>query len=135
MATLDGGIRTSLGDVEDELAPGGTTLEDGQIHLHMNTAHHIVDEHLEGNSDITDAQREDVERLLAAHFVLLSDRRVDEQNVLDDRRVYQGETGMNLEATLKGQAAMAVDRTGTLRQLNKSDTQKLEFSEISEVSI
>lgn len=122
MAQLESSVRTNDGDVTDTLAPEGTVLSNDEMHLHMNTAHHFVENEVSGHSDPSSSQLEDLERLLSAHFIRISDRDVDSQSVMDDERDYQGETGMNFEATLFGQQAMSIDPTGRLKQMNSSES-------------
>jgi hypothetical protein len=67
---------------------------------------------------LSDARLEMVERLLAAHNYKMSDQALASKNTDGASATFQGQTGMNLEATKYGQRAMLQDVSGCLRTLN-----------------
>lgn len=60
-----------------------------------------------------------VERWLAAHFYCVSDRTYAEKNTGKAGAVFDGRTGMSLDATLYGQTAQTVDYSGCLSAIGK----------------
>lgn len=68
---------------------------------------------------VSSATLELIERWLAAHCYVMSDRAFAENSTSSASAVYQGQTGMNLDASFYGQTAQTLDPTGLLAVLNK----------------
>lgn len=60
-----------------------------------------------------------VERWLAAHCYMLSEKGFAEQSTAGASAKYQGQTGMYLDATFYGQQAQMLDPTGLLGSLTR----------------
>jgi hypothetical protein len=74
----------------------------------------LVDDHL-STSTLTSTRLEQIERLLAAHFYALRDRRVQSERAGPVSETKEAPVlGKGLEATTYGQQAMALDSSGAL---------------------
>lgn len=60
-----------------------------------------------------------VERWLAAHYYVMSDKTFAENTTSGASAVYQGQTGMSLDASFYGQTAQTLDPTGLLGKLSQ----------------
>lgn len=60
-----------------------------------------------------------IERWLAAHCYVMSDRNFAANATSSASATYQGQTGMNLDASFYGQTAQTLDPTGLLSVINK----------------
>lgn len=79
-----------------------------------------VEAHASANSVSLSASRlERIERNLAAHFYAGSDKPYAEEWTDKAKAVYQGRTGMYLERSYYGQAAVLLDKSGYLASLAK----------------
>lgn len=68
---------------------------------------------------VSSAEAELIERWLAAHFYMASDKGYQSRSTQGASATFQGQTGMRLESTDYGQAAMNVDPSGCLENMNK----------------
>lgn len=68
---------------------------------------------------ISSSDQEILERMLAAHMYMMSDKAYQSRATLGRTGTFQGQTGMRLEATDYGQQAMVVDPSGCLENINK----------------
>jgi len=60
-----------------------------------------------------------LERWLAAHAYAMSDQPFSQKRTGDSSGVYQGQTGMSLDATKYGQQALVLDASGCLAAMSK----------------
>lgn len=67
-----------------------------------------------------DSELEIIERWLSAHGYVMTDQNYQQSKTLQSSAIYQGKTGMHLEASKYGQYAMDIDYSGVLRQLNSN---------------
>ena len=88
----------------------------------IDTASSLVDEVCATVSSYGAARLELIERWLAAHFYAVQDPRLASENVGGAGGSYQGQTTMNLSATIYGQQAMVLDTNGGLAALNTNVT-------------
>ena len=91
-------------------------LEDTMdLHPHISAANVLVTRYLSGVTDMTDAERKEIERWLAAHFACIHDPRAMEEQIGDARvRYAKGKYGLGLDATLYGQQVKILDHSGLL---------------------
>jgi hypothetical protein len=83
----------------------------------IETASVYVDTYLTGSGTPEPVLRE-IERYLAAHFACCADPRATDIGDGDTRvRLQRGQDGTGFASTQYGQAALALDGTGTLRAL------------------
>ncbi|HUS88044.1 MAG TPA: hypothetical protein VMW91_01530, partial [Desulfosporosinus sp.] len=68
----------------------------------------------------TDARLELIERLLAAHFYVLKDPRVDDERAEEIDQKFQYKIALGLNQTFHGQMAMRMDTAGGLAALEES---------------
>jgi len=92
-----------------------TSLSDAVLETFIKAANLIVTEHLGSNSTLSDEQRKEIERWLAAHFLACTREQQAQREGVDKADiVYQGRTGMGLDSTYYGQMAKLLDVTGIL---------------------
>lgn len=113
-------FRTSAAAVEGVLSAGedyDTVLRPSLV-PYIETANVLVDEvidHAAAKGEALTAKRAELlERWLAAHFYCSSDQPYKQRSTLRAQGTFQGQTGMYLEATKYGQAALLLDTTGSL---------------------
>jgi len=63
---------------------------------------------------LTSAKLELIERWLAAHFYVMQDRTYAQRKTLNSQAIFDGRTGMYLEASTYGQMAVTLDSSGCL---------------------
>ena len=68
---------------------------------------------------ILSTEAELMERALAAHFYMQSDKGYQSRTTAGASASFQGQTGMRLESSDYGQMAMNVDPSGCLENMNK----------------
>jgi len=90
------------------------------------TASQLVDL-VEANSDLSTAVLQNIERWLAAHFYTLRDPRTTSERAGSVMENYQSSVGPGLATSHYGQAAMALDTSGTLRNLSRGKRQASMF--------
>lgn len=103
-----------------------TTEGDPVIQVMLETADVIIVEHIDPHSPST-AVRDKLQLWLAAHFLAIKDRRVQERSADGIRTQYQGVSSMGLRHTSYGQQAMVIDPTGVLSRLNSEERKRLRF--------
>lgn len=96
-----------------------TSLTDAQITVFLAMATTLVTDKLADKTCLSDDAKDQIETLLAAHFLSMRDQRVASEKVGDASFTYQGQTGMFLKSTFYGQQAIALDCSGTLEGLGK----------------
>lgn len=95
-----------------------TTLSASELDPFITAANLMVTSRL-GGEGLAAATLKEVERWLAAHFASANDQRVSSEKLGDASNTYQGQTGMNLDATHYGQYAKMLDPTGKLARSGK----------------
>jgi len=82
------------------------------------TAAHVLIEKLLSAADLSEEQKTEIERWLAAHFACMRDPR--ENRVTTDRSeaYFEGKTDMGLNFTRYGQMVLLLDTSGLLSQHN-----------------
>jgi len=83
-------------------------------------ANQLVTSKLGSSTDLSDLERDEIERWLAAHFLAVSlEQKATTKKIGDAEKTYQGRTAMDLKATFYGQTACILDTTGALERLGK----------------
>lgn len=77
------------------------------------------------NKGIGAALLKEIERWLAAHFTAIRQKQTSSEAALSAKDAYQFKLGLNLEVTLYGQQAIALDFTGTLKGLTSGKSASL----------
>ena len=97
-----------------------TTLTDTTPFI--NTANILVTQHL-GNSNISSALLEEIEKYLAAHLVALhpDERQVTKQKIGEAEDTYAGNFGTQLDFTQFGQMVKTLDYTGTFAGIGSNN--------------
>jgi hypothetical protein len=92
-----------------------TDLSNSVIETFILAANLTVTELLGSNTDISDAQRTEIERWLAAHLIAATkEKQAKAEKAGEASITYQGETGMGLDGTMYGQQVKLLDTTGIL---------------------
>ncbi len=92
-----------------------TDLADSIVTTFINMANRTVTDYLGTNTDISTAQKKDIETWLAAHFIASTrEQQAQAEQAGDARITYQGKTEMGLDSTFYGQTVKMLDTTGTL---------------------
>lgn len=113
MADLVSGARAKPQNILDIM---DTDLDNDQISAAINTAHELIDSQLT-NKNIPTGLLTQIEVWLSAHFAAMNDPRVRSENVAGVSSTYEGTSGMGLQGSRYGQQAIALDYTGTLKNL------------------
>lgn len=71
------------------------------------------------DNELSTATLKIIEQWLAAHFYASYDHQSKQEKDGDASRTVMGETGMYFESTPQGQAALMIDTTGILKQMQK----------------
>lgn len=108
--------RTSVDDVK---ATFDTDYGQEAVSQWIKIANDFVDDIADADSSVQSSRLENIELLLAQHLLAIQDQRVSEDRVGDSRASYQGETGMNFDATQYGQHAKLLDPTNVLENKEK----------------
>jgi hypothetical protein len=117
--------RTTANQVIAVLSAGEDydTLLSPDITPYIETASNIIDMIIvcaaRKKVPVTDIQLELMERWLAAHLYAVSDKPMQQTMTLRSSATFQGQTGMNLCATLYGQTAIMNDPSGCLNNIDK----------------
>ena len=96
-----------------------TSLTDDQITRFMTMARNYMAANLDSQTCLTDEIKDEIERLLSAHFISMRDQRVTSEKVGDASATYQGSFGMGFNSTLYGQQAIILDCSNTLVNSSK----------------
>ena len=91
-----------------------TTLSDARVTVFITVANLTVTEYLGGTALSADLLKE-IERFLSAHYIILDDRRTQQQAVEGVSETVPFHLGYSFFNTHYGQAACDLDSTGTLR--------------------
>lgn len=104
----------------DEDSVGGIIEWDTSIDLtpFIDTAHYCILKAVT-DSSYTDADKEIIERWLAAHFYAVRDPRAIKESAGSVTVTYQGKVGLGFDVTEYGQQAMRLDIKGGLAQMNE----------------
>ena len=84
----------------------------------ITAANLIVTDKL-GSSGLSSATLTEIERWLAAHFVVCKERQPTSKRIGETEESYNWNTNTGLLRTTYGQAAIALDTTGTLSKIGK----------------
>jgi len=104
--------RTNSADVKNII---DTDLEDPVINAFINSANLMITKHLGTSTDLSAAQKKDIEMWLTAHLISATrDQQAQEEKVGDTQIKYQGKTGMGLDSTFYGQQVKMLDTSGVL---------------------
>jgi len=104
--------RTNSADVKNIL---DTTVEDAKINAFINSANLMVTKYLGSETELSAAQKKDIEMWLTAHLIAATlERQVQEEQVDDAQIKHQGKTGLGLDSTFYGQTVKMLDTTGIL---------------------
>lgn len=128
--SLDGDVRTSLSEL-DASKDFADSISDDTKKLGINWGHEVVEQHLASELSSSSLLRR-IELNLAAHYVSIT-------NDPDAESVDAGEAGAKfmltggtgLDGSAHGQAAMTLDTTGTLQEINNGGGQKVEMVRVS----
>ena len=106
--------RTTSGDVSAIIDT------DVSIEPFITTANLLVTQKL-GNSTLSAAMLEQIEKYLAAHFVAIRDPRTTQEDRGDASASFEGknQSGMGLKSTQYGQTVIDLDTTGTFANLGQ----------------
>lgn len=74
------------------------------------------------DSGLNDETLKEIERWLAAHFIAIRDPRLSAEKAGSVSVDYQHKLGLNLQSSMYGQQALALDYTGTLYRLSEGDS-------------
>jgi len=92
-----------------------TEVDNSDLLAFITAANLVVTERLGGSTALTDAQRKEIERWLAAHFLASTrEQQAQSEGVNGISVTYQGQTGKGLDSTHYGQMVKMLDSTGTL---------------------
>lgn len=117
--------RVTVSEVKEII---NTSLTDTQISAMITVANLLVTRHV--GTCANAAEKKEIERWLAAHFVAVRDPREEELEVDDVVAVFQrGTSGKGLESTDYGQNALAIDCSGGLKDAQRRPAK---FTVISE---
>lgn len=109
--------RTTSTDVANII---DTSLDSGQIDAWIGVANEIVDDIADADATIDSSRLEKIEQLTAAHLLSSQDQRIESTSRETASVSYQGDTSFpDFRGTKHGQAAIALDSSGTLSTLGK----------------
>lgn len=115
--------RTTVGAVESVLLRDYDRRRRPHLSPFIAAASVLVDKIVSVLADrdesLTDSQLEMIERWLAAHCYVMSDRTFAESRTEGAYAVFHGRTGMGLDFSSYGQMAKILDTTGVLASLDK----------------
>jgi hypothetical protein len=127
---LDGGVRTSL----DELNASkdfADSISDDTKKLGINWGHEVVQQHLASELSSSSLLRR-IELNLAAHYVsITNDPDAEKVSGGDASATFMIDGGTGLDASAHGQAAMALDTTGNLAELNEGGGKNINMVRVS----
>lgn len=94
-----------------------TSLPDAQVEAYIGSANTYINSTLLGKG-LSDALLAEIERWLSAHMIALTAERTTKKEEAGTAKVeYAGQFGKSFEATSYGQMVLALDTSGTLRDL------------------
>lgn len=109
--------RTTQSAVEAIIEVDGDAIPD--ISPFIDDAALVVEEDLAVLDTLSESRLELIERYLTAHFIAIRDPRVASEKAGPVSASYQYKLGDALKGTTYGQAALALDSTGTLAALGE----------------
>lgn len=116
-------IRTRESDVQDILGGNYDSAKSPSLKGFIASASVIVDNvttcATRKGITVDSNTSELIERWLAAHMYMMSDKAYQSRSTRGASGVFQGQTGMRLESTDYGQTAMVLDPSGCLENINK----------------
>ena len=96
-----------------------TDLSDAIVDAFIAGATELVTETIGSSTALTDTLKAEIERWLSAHLIASTrERQLVSGEAGPAKAVYQGKTGMHLEATMYGQQVMVLDTTGSFASLS-----------------
>nr|NIS26427.1 hypothetical protein [candidate division KSB1 bacterium] len=103
--------RTNAVDVKNII---DTDLSDVIVEEFVGDANLIVTDIVGSDTNLSDAQKESIEKWLTAHLLAATrDQQPQAEGAGDARITYQGKTsGLGLEGTMYGQQVLLIDTTG-----------------------
>ena len=104
-------VRTTVQKVRNVF---DTSLSDNELTSWIDIATEFVDDIEADDPDIKDSRLKKIERLVTAHLASSQDQRASSQSGASRSIEFQGRTGYDFRGTKHGQAAIALDPTGTL---------------------
>jgi hypothetical protein len=108
--------RANIDDVKNIL---DTNLDDNEIDSFITTANLQVDDTL-SNSGLSSEKLTEIEKYLAAHFIVTTRERQASREEVDNARIdYAGNYGKYLEMSSYGQQVIMLDTTGKLAESGK----------------
>jgi hypothetical protein len=122
--------RTTADQVKALLTPGGAydLVNNPDVSPFIDSASILIDAvnecALSKDITLTSAQLEIMERWVAAHAYVMTDQRPQEEWDEKAKAVYQGRTGLNLEASKYGQMALSLDTSGCLSAISSGRNRK-----------
>lgn len=111
--------RTTPEAVADIFDTSLDTSDGGALDQWVAIANSLVDDIADADSSLDAARLENIEKLVAAHLAASQDQRHERESGGARSVSYQGDTGMGFTGTKHGQAALALDPTGTLANSHK----------------
>lgn len=98
----------------------GTALDESAITPFVGIANTFVTSNLAAKG-LGDDELAQLETMLAAHFFSMArDRGIAVEDLGDGSWTFDGKTAMGFDATMYGQMAKTYDRSGTLRDLERT---------------
>lgn len=125
-------MRTSTDAVEAILGDDYGAKVDGtfpDLEPYIEAASAIIDDvaacAIAKDKTLSSTRLELLERWLSAHFYVMSDQPYTEKETGQSRGVFQGKTGMYLEASKYGQMAVTMDSSGCLFAIASGERKKV----------
>ena len=95
-----------------------TSISDNSLTSWMDIATEFVDDIAAEDSSLSTSRLAKIEKLATAHLASAQDQRHESTSGASRSVEYQGRTGYDFRGTKHGQAAIALDPTGTLREVS-----------------
>lgn len=92
-----------------------TELSDSVVDSWIDVANELTTD-IQNAGNVSSSRLDNIEKLLAGHFLRTQDKDVASESVKDARFDFTGSFGKYLEQTRYGQQAKVLDPTGTLAQ-------------------
>lgn len=92
-----------------------TDLDNDTVDVFIGAANLTVTEIIGDDTSLSDDQKKEVERWLSAHLIACTRQQQPQRQAVDAANiVYQGKTGMGLDATFYGQQVKILDTSGKM---------------------
>jgi len=125
-------LRTNSAAVQALLGVNYDTVNAPSLTAFMETAALLIDRvedcAVDGGSALTADELEMLERYVAAHFYQTMDQGFASKSTLSASMSAHGQTGMYLEGTKYGQAAISMDYTGCLAAIAQGQGARASFT-------